>query len=782
MQEKNRAGRYSVLKSFFLSYLLILMVPIFFGAAIYLQAEKIIEDEINNSNTVMLEQSRQALDVALEDMNRLISQITINKRFRALIGIEKRDLTNVDYYNVFQSVSDYQYYKVFTSYMEDYVLYLNKIDKVLSGQGLLDPNIYFHGSWMNSSYYDGMSYEQWLEMMKGRYSGKFVKLNVSGGLQNEASVLYTLLLPVNDQKNPDASILIRLNSKKITETIQNKLVSTGRSVIILDDDNNVLFSAGDDLPPAGALEYGSFAGDKGMSHLTFGQKIYVVSHTSSKIVRWKYISITPFNAFWAKVEFIRLLTLLAMGLCLLLGLAGAYLLSRRNYLPIKDLLGLLGKRLNQEPGKHGNEFKIIKDAVSETIDENEAIASKLRIQNQALRSNYLAKLLKGKLDDAEDIARSLQALDIAFFSDHFLVMLFYIKDHGDGRNLPESMNEDARSKTPAVLCEVLRDLFGKGAQGKVQIHMTEPDDLLCFILNLESPEPDWGAIVGAACEAHDFMLAHSGVRLAASISESHETVHGIAAAYQEALDAMEYGLLALTGTQKSIIPYEDIKNLDSRYHYSLDTEKRLANFIKAGDLLAGTHLLEEIFKTNLVDRQLSANTIKSLMLDLNNTILKALSEAGAECDAGLFREINITEKLMRSEHLDDMKFYLTEAVQKVCAMIKSGKKTRRDQIITEISAYVKENFSDKNLCIPTIGELFRLNAAYVAKLFKEQTGEYLNDYIGRVRMEKAKELLKDNGLSIKEIADRVGYFSSNVFIKAFKKHEGITPGMYRGIR
>ncbi|MNP84600.1 HTH-type transcriptional activator RhaR [compost metagenome] len=67
----------------------------------------------------------------------------------------------------------------------------------------------------------------------------------------------------------------------------------------------------------------------------------------------------------------------------------------------------------------------------------------------------------------------------------------------------------------------------------------------------------------------------------------------------------------------------------------------------------------------------------------------------------------------------------------------------------------------------------------MSKLFKEQTGETLPDYINKVRLEQAKVLLRDDKLSISDAAVRVGYLNSNALIRSFKKYEGVTPGKYK---
>jgi len=72
-----------------------------------------------------------------------------------------------------------------------------------------------------------------------------------------------------------------------------------------------------------------------------------------------------------------------------------------------------------------------------------------------------------------------------------------------------------------------------------------------------------------------------------------------------------------------------------------------------------------------------------------------------------------------------------------------------------------------------------MNPSYLSYFFKEQTGENFIDYLNKVRIEKAKELLKDSSMSLSEIASQVGYSNAGYFNRIFKKIVGITPGQYR---
>ena len=67
----------------------------------------------------------------------------------------------------------------------------------------------------------------------------------------------------------------------------------------------------------------------------------------------------------------------------------------------------------------------------------------------------------------------------------------------------------------------------------------------------------------------------------------------------------------------------------------------------------------------------------------------------------------------------------------------------------------------------------------MAKRFKEKKNSTVMQYLETIRMNRAKELLEDSGLSVTEIAQEVGYGDPNYFTRSFKKNCAKTPKQYR---
>ncbi|GED25662.1 hypothetical protein BAG01nite_17640 [Brevibacillus agri] len=67
----------------------------------------------------------------------------------------------------------------------------------------------------------------------------------------------------------------------------------------------------------------------------------------------------------------------------------------------------------------------------------------------------------------------------------------------------------------------------------------------------------------------------------------------------------------------------------------------------------------------------------------------------------------------------------------------------------------------------------------MSRLFKQQTGHSPIDYLISVRLDRAKALLAQTDASLQEVAEGVGYSDLSYFIRAFKKHTGVTPGQFK---
>lgn len=130
------------------------------------------------------------------------------------------------------------------------------------------------------------------------------------------------------------------------------------------------------------------------------------------------------------------------------------------------------------------------------------------------------------------------------------------------------------------------------------------------------------------------------------------------------------------------------------------------------------------------------------------------------------------------ETVDDIKSWLRKTMFEISErlFIKKQSKTRR--LVEPIEQYIHDHMAEE-LTLREIANKFSYSANHMGYLFKDQTGESFNEYLVRIRMERARALLRDPKHKIYEVADRVGYKSLAYFSRLFREHYGISPGDYR---
>ena len=92
--------------------------------------------------------------------------------------------------------------------------------------------------------------------------------------------------------------------------------------------------------------------------------------------------------------------------------------------------------------------------------------------------------------------------------------------------------------------------------------------------------------------------------------------------------------------------------------------------------------------------------------------------------------------------------------------------------------YIDAHLSD-DLRLEDVASHVYLSPYYFSKIFKEETGENFIEYLTRVRIDKAKELLVDANVSVKEAGIQSGYSDPNYFSRIFKKQMDMTPSEYK---
>jgi len=206
-----------------------------------------------------------------------------------------------------------------------------------------------------------------------------------------------------------------------------------------------------------------------------------------------------------------------------------------------------------------------------------------------------------------------------------------------------------------------------------------------------------------------------------------------------------------------------------------ETERKMIQAVESLDRNAFAKQLEAIFPPG-EDMPKFAFTFMALrVILLFDSIAKKFELADASFRSDLWScQMTIASYPSKEQVLDQIR----QLAQRVIEAVRQRRATGGQQLIETIRKYVDDNYGYE-LTLSALAELFHLNETYLSGLFKQHAGINFSDYLTKVRLAKAAELLKENELKLTDIAMLVGYSTSSYFSTSFKKHYGQSPKEYR---
>ncbi|MCZ8518432.1 MULTISPECIES: helix-turn-helix domain-containing protein [Paenibacillus] len=136
------------------------------------------------------------------------------------------------------------------------------------------------------------------------------------------------------------------------------------------------------------------------------------------------------------------------------------------------------------------------------------------------------------------------------------------------------------------------------------------------------------------------------------------------------------------------------------------------------------------------------------------------------------------ELILRFETIEDIKSWFRRTLFEIAEILFLRKNGKNRRLIEQIEQYVQASLSE-DLTLKEVANQFSYSPNHLGYLFREHTGESFNEYLVKLRMEKAKNMLRDPRHKIYEIAEHVGYKSLAYFSRQFRERFGLTPGDYR---
>lgn len=332
--------------------------------------------------------------------------------------------------------------------------------------------------------------------------------------------------------------------------------------------------------------------------------------------------------------------------------------------------------------------------------------------------------------------------------------------------IPESM-----SKTRYKSYVKLRDVFtskcsciiGSFMNNRVGVYITVPEAA-------KKNEDDLRKGIMNPVHLMLSMEISSGIRI--GISEIESDISKASQAYSNAMT-----VLSNLPQEGGLGFYEEMKLSDDKLSDSVRTlSQRILARVKAADKLSLQRLIAEyssqLFKLYGHEPDRIKNSVFELVLNARSFVLQLEPSYTNSAFDTVFSTLISANKQADIEH------FILDRCMECAGAIASIQEDSMNPIIQKACSYIESHIS-QDINLDQLSSYLNVSPFYLSKLFKEKKGANFISYVTALRMEKAKQLLLDDNLIIKEIASAVGYNDQNYFSKLFKQEFGLTPSEYR---
>ncbi|HHW00213.1 MAG TPA: response regulator [Clostridiaceae bacterium] len=405
------------------------------------------------------------------------------------------------------------------------------------------------------------------------------------------------------------------------------------------------------------------------------------------------------------------------------------------------------------------------DAVK-SREERERLALESEKAFELKKDRTLQKIISSADMDAAQISRTLTELGISFPNSEYVVLL-----------------ADLQRMNPYTAVDAVD--FNRNLQGRVKsllgksnehfISFFDSSSRLVIILNLMP-----GHYQESLCEKLKelvFLIEsycypnHTTI----GVSETAAGVENLHMLYSQADCALSYKLILPTN---KLILFNYIKERKNNLTIPVNLFNSLMEAIQLNNKKQVNSSLDNIFSTDVL-KLYSIDNIRMLYDNLLNYIF--IHVINPNPDLRTDRKITQLFKMKLDDYnnINEVVLNIKKTAYVISDYLSTIMETDREsQIIHKAIDYIQKNYNC-NISMSTVANYVGMSYNYFSKLFKDKVGENFIDYITRLRINKAKEMLADPEKDIRIISETVGYTSPRHFSKIFLQYTGLLPSQYR---
>ena len=210
---------------------------------------------------------------------------------------------------------------------------------------------------------------------------------------------------------------------------------------------------------------------------------------------------------------------------------------------------------------------------------------------------------------------------------------------------------------------------------------------------------------------------------------------------------------------------------------NFDDEKTLVKFLENLNDEGAKGIIEKYFANIHTLQESQPSKVRMAAVEVLHSFIKVAKKFEVEDELGRITTENgenPVDMLMKSETILDISGWFTCIVKRFVDCLSNKRLSVERPEILKLKQYISDNIYE-DITLEKATKITNMSKGYLSSIFKKETGESFTDYVNRLKMEEAKELIQRYGLKTYEVAEKMGFHDESYFSKLFKKYLGINP-------
>ncbi len=737
---------------YLISYMIILLIPsLIMGILVYNYFMNILEEEILNRNLDAMIKVNHIVEQQMEELKKIPLQLYGNEEF--LPYSIKHNPTNI--IDIKKILFDYD---ITNDFIHEICFYFRNDSYIYSSiSSYTLPS--FIGFVYNYAHWNFSSFNEDINSISRPTLRLAEDVTV---LKNEKKRFITYMYPFpSNSAKPYGTIIFLIDEDSLKYLIRNNLGKDEANTVILDHEGGIVTSLWHDdyLESTEFKSLISKIRNTGTRIIEIGNSKYCLSYVRSGNTGWTYVTLVPSEVILKKVSDVRTKFLLGTVMIILLGGMAIYFLMAVNYNPIKKL-----KIFAEESWRHipmeNNEINVIKLALTHLTVNGKVLAGKMRNSREALKEFLLLDFLKGNIKNIRDFNNRGRDIGICFTKPDYRVVVISLD--GNTSLTGNQENEIIKRIEDKFPDEI--EGYGKGSIEANKIlfimaHDTISDSMLKIQLLF----------------IQQYLNEKWKIKSTIGVGKRYGLINQVGKSYIEASTSIDYRLVK--GKNKVIFFDEVMARAVRLEYYPLKELEELELSVLQGNIDKIEEIIIKLIRIIKEDNT-PLFVARCLCFDIINTAIKTtylIYKGFAKCKS----EYPDTILLMEFHTVEEVAEAVRRICFDICSYIREDKTGSHESMMKRIYGYIHANYQDYSFSVQNMADDFGMSISNLSHYFKVQAGQTLSQYINRLKIEKAKELLRSENASLKNVVEQIGYSDVSSFIKKFKQLVGQTPGEYR---